>query len=216
MKRINTALSSSCERKILHSLALMTPNFVTPDVLTLLAFISALCIGISYFFVKEHMWLLLIINFLLVTHWLADGLDGCVARVRNKERNKYGYYVDHLSDIVSLVFVLGGLLFSSLIQTKSWLIVLIFCLLMYAHTFLLAAISKRFNLSFGIFGPTEMRIALIVINFFIFFSHNPVFSFFTLTGTLTDILGVIGAFVLGSVFLCQAFSTVVYLYQTDK
>ncbi|MEJ2368879.1 MAG: CDP-alcohol phosphatidyltransferase family protein, partial [Acidobacteriota bacterium] len=33
-----------------------------------------------------------------VLNWFGDSLDGTLARVRNQQRPKYGYYLDHLVD----------------------------------------------------------------------------------------------------------------------
>ena len=48
----------------------------------------------------------------LGVNWFGDSLDGTVARVRNQQRPMYGFYVDHVIDIVGAVFLLGGLALS--------------------------------------------------------------------------------------------------------
>jgi archaetidylinositol phosphate synthase len=44
----------------------------------------------------------------LALNWFGDSLDGTLARVRRAERPRYGFYVDHVLDIVG--FDLGGVL----------------------------------------------------------------------------------------------------------
>jgi phosphatidylglycerophosphate synthase len=42
-------------------------------------------------------------------NWFGDSLDGTVARVRNCQRPRYGFYVDHVLDTLGTLFVLAGL-----------------------------------------------------------------------------------------------------------
>jgi len=39
--------------------------------------------------------------------WAGDSLDGTLARVRNKQRPRYGFYVDHIVDCLGALFLLG-------------------------------------------------------------------------------------------------------------
>ena len=41
-----------------------------------------------------------------------DGLDGTLARVRNRQRPRYGFYVDHVIDSFGAIFLCGGLALS--------------------------------------------------------------------------------------------------------
>src|SRR5688500_19182991 len=43
---------------------------------------------------------------LLGANWFGDSLDGTLARVRRHERPRYGYYVDHVLDALSMLFIL--------------------------------------------------------------------------------------------------------------
>ena len=45
----------------------------------------------------------------LAVNWFGDSLDGTLARVRQHERPRYGFYVDHVLDAVGILFVVGGL-----------------------------------------------------------------------------------------------------------
>ena len=53
---------------------------------------------------------LLLVIPLLALNWFGDSLDGTLARVRNRERPRYGYYVDHVLDAVGLRVLFGGLM----------------------------------------------------------------------------------------------------------
>lgn len=45
-------------------------------------------------------------------NWLGDSLDGTLARFRKRERPRYGFYVDHITDTIAAFFLMGGLAFS--------------------------------------------------------------------------------------------------------
>ena len=45
----------------------------------------------------------------LALNWLGDSLDGTLARVRNHQRPNYGYYVDHVIDILGATLLFSGL-----------------------------------------------------------------------------------------------------------
>ena len=53
---------------------------------------------------------LLLVIPLLALNWFGDSLDGTLARVRNQERPRYGYYVDHVLDAVGFAVLFGGLM----------------------------------------------------------------------------------------------------------
>ena len=44
-----------------------------------------------------------------MVHWLGDSLDGTLARVRQSERPRYGYYLDHLVDAFATAAIGIGL-----------------------------------------------------------------------------------------------------------
>ena len=43
----------------------------------------------------------------LAINWFGDSLDGTVARVRNCQRPRYGFYVDHVLDTIGILFLLA-------------------------------------------------------------------------------------------------------------
>ena len=47
---------------------------------------------------------------LLVVNWFGDSLDGTLARVRHHERPRYGFYVDHVLDVLCILFIFAGLM----------------------------------------------------------------------------------------------------------
>ena len=99
---------------------------------------------------------------LLALNWFGDSLDGTVARVRNRQRPRYGYYVDHVVDIVGAVALFGGLALSGGMQPLLAMALLVAYVAAMAEVFLATHVTHVFRLaSFG-FGPTELRLVLAV------------------------------------------------------
>jgi phosphatidylglycerophosphate synthase len=95
-------------------------------------------------------------------NWFGDSLDGTVARVRKHERPRYGFYVDHVLDIVGISFLLTGLACSGFMTPVIALSLLVAYLLVSGEVFLATAVRGVFRMSFAGVGPTELRILLSV------------------------------------------------------
>ena len=162
----------------------LLPDWVTPDQLTLLAFLSAVGGFCFYIFAFQNLNLLWFVNICLVVHWFADGLDGNLARYRNRQRPNYGYYIDHALDTATAVLFLGGLEASALTSSSAWGWVLAFMLLSMVHVFLKTKVTGEFHFSIQKVGPTEARLLLIFVNTIIIFIGNPQFIFSNFTKLL--------------------------------
>jgi hypothetical protein len=58
-------------------------------------------------------------NVFIFLNWLGDSLDGTLARVRNQQRPRYGFYVDHMADTWGAFALMTGLAVSGYMH---WLI----------------------------------------------------------------------------------------------
>lgn len=189
VRRINFAVTAQIEERILTRIAPVVPSWVSADMLTILAFVSAFMGGIFYMFVENNPVFLHIINLCLLVHWIGDSLDGRIARLRNQSRPRYGYYVDHMLDTTSAALFLGGMTTSALTLTTAWVWVLSLLLLSMVHVFLKAKIRRSFELSIQQLGPTEARIGLGIVNGIIFFVGNPMYILFDIPFRLLDMIG---------------------------
>src|SRR5690242_11898075 len=90
-QRANSSILSSLEKRLLIWIAERLPAWVNSDHLTALGFVSLIATGVMYW----HMSLIWAIVFLGL-NWFGDSLDGTLARVRNRQRPRYGFYVDHI------------------------------------------------------------------------------------------------------------------------
>jgi len=140
------------------------PSWVKPDHLTLLGFGAMLVAGASYGMAKWWPPALLIVNLCLAINWFGDSLDGTLARTRNKQRPRYGFYVDHIIDAFGILFIICGLALSGYMTWVIALALLVVYFLISIDVYLATYTIGTFKLSFYKFSPTELRILLAIGN----------------------------------------------------
>src|SRR5512133_597116 len=110
--RIQQSLSANIEKRVLVWMAERTPVWIGPDHLTILGFAAQMMAGASYALALwNRFWVIAVIAFLAL-NWLGDSLDGTLARVRQRQRPRYGFYIDHILDSIGSVALMGGLALS--------------------------------------------------------------------------------------------------------
>jgi phosphatidylglycerophosphate synthase len=144
---------------------------------------------------RRALWLVVVA---LALNWFGDSLDGTLARVRRAERPRYGFYVDHVLDIVGATLLFAGLACSSFMSPAVALALLIAYLLVAGEVFLATAVRGVFRMSFAGFGPTELRILLAVGAIALF--RDPHVALGPLTVRLFDLGGVVAIAGLGVAF----------------
>jgi len=168
-KRIQRSFVAAAEKRALVWLADRTPDWVNPDYLTLLGFGAQVMAGVSYALAKgNRVWLVGVIGFLAL-NWLGDSLDGTLARVRHRQRPRYGFYVDHMIDSIGGLCLMSGLAFSGFMHPYVAIGLLLAYLLLSIQSYLAAYTMGEFQLSFWSFGPTELRILLAIGNTALFY-----------------------------------------------
>jgi archaetidylinositol phosphate synthase len=172
--RIHNALTSNPEKRALIWLAERTPRSVSPDHLTLLGFLAQVMAGVSYALAASNRYWLLAGIVFLALNWLGDSLDGTLARVRQQQRPRYGFYVDHIVDSFGGLALMGGLALSGYMHPYIAIGLLIAFLLLSIQSYLATYALGEFQLSFWNFGPTELRILLSIGNLALLF-HPMVF-----------------------------------------
>jgi phosphatidylglycerophosphate synthase len=140
------------------------PPWVKPDHLTLLGFGAMLVAGGCYALAKWWAPALLIVNLCLAINWFGDSLDGTLARTRNKQRPRYGFYVDHIIDAFGILSILCGLALSGYMTWTIALAVLVTYFMISIEVYLATYTIGTFKISFYKFSPTELRILLAVGN----------------------------------------------------
>jgi phosphatidylglycerophosphate synthase len=184
---------SPIEKRCLIWIAERLPRWVTSDRLTLLALLAMVGCGASYWLARTSPAGLWFANLSLAVNWFGDSLDGTVARVRNRQRPRYGFYVDHIVDAFGACALFGGLALSGYMTPVVALAVLAAYLLVSAEIYLATYCLGTFRISFMKMGPTELRLLLVAGNFALMLTNNPVPIVFGHAERLFDIGGVIGA-----------------------
>jgi len=162
--REQRSLMAPFDRVCLGWLARNMPGWVKSDHLTLLGLGAMLVAGICYALANRWPLLLLAVNFCLALNWFGDSLDGTLARHRNKQRPRYGFYVDHIIDAFGILFVLCGLAISGYMSWTIALATLVVYFLLSIDVYLATYTIGTFRLSFYKFSPTELRILLAIGN----------------------------------------------------
>lgn len=160
--RAQQSLTASIERKALRWLASRTPESIGPDHLTALGFAAQLFAGASYAMARWNKYALLLVIAFIAANWLGDSLDGTLARHRERLRPRYGFYVDHMVDTFGATFLVAGLAISKYMHWQIAVATLVAFLVLSVETYLASYTLHEFRLSHGIFGPTELRIVLII------------------------------------------------------
>jgi phosphatidylglycerophosphate synthase len=163
-RRVNQALTARIEKRALTWMAERAPRWVSSDQLTLLGLAAQIGAGICYALARWDRRALLLVIVCLALNWLGDSLDGTLARVRRQERPRYGFYVDHVVDILGSVALMCGLGASGLLHWPTAMAMLIAFLVLSSESYLATYTLSCFQLSQGIFGPTEIRILLVLGN----------------------------------------------------
>jgi phosphatidylglycerophosphate synthase len=152
------------EAFVLPRLARALPAWVLPDHLTALAGIAALgtgtCLALSG---QSPLWLWGANAWLLV-HWLGDSLDGTLARERRIERPRYGFYLDHLMDMLSVAAIFVGFGLSPYLSWSVALTMIVSYYLVAIHTHLQLETLGTYEIALGGIGPTEGRLFFMLCN----------------------------------------------------
>jgi archaetidylinositol phosphate synthase len=211
--RIHDSITSVPERQALLWLASRMPAVINSDHLTLLGFAAMFLAGCSYALARWNPWGLTLATLCLAVNWLGDSLDGTLARFRNRQRPRYGFYVDHIIDSFGALFLMGGLAASGYVDWRIAMGMLVAFLLLSIETYLATYTLGVFRLSFARFGPTEIRILLALGNFALFFHPHA-----RVPGTSYRLLDVGGAIAMALMFLMAliaAISHTITLYRKE-
>jgi phosphatidylglycerophosphate synthase len=190
-RRVNQAVTAAIEKRALRWMAERAPAWVSSDKLTLLGLCAQIGAGACYALSRYDRRALLLVILCLALNWLGDSMDGTLARVRRQQRPRYGFYVDHMVDIFGSVALMCGLGYSGFLHWQTAIAMLVAFLLLSSESYLATYTLSRFELSRGFFGPTEIRILLILGNLALL--RNPYSTLFGHRVLLFDLGGTIAA-----------------------
>src|SRR5919107_892585 len=161
----STSLLSPLERRVAARVVPRIPAWLGTHHLTLLTL--AWCAGLAgfgYLARGDARWLWGS-SAMIALQWVTDFFDGKVGKHRGTGLVKWGFYMDHLLDYAFLCAVVGAYAFvlPERAHLSLFLVLAVFGGFM-VNSFLAFAATGRFHISHGKLGPTEFRLALVVVN----------------------------------------------------
>ena len=209
--RVHHAVTASAEKRLLVWIAERLPAWVNSDHLTSLGAIGLLGVGACYW--AGGAALAAVIP-LLVLNWFGDSLDGTLARVRNRQRPRYGYYVDHVLDAVGFVALFGGLILGGHMSPVLGLGFVTSYFLLVVEIALATHARGTFKMSAWGMGPTELRILLALGTLQLM--RSDFLPMFGNQWLLFDVGGAVGIAGLLLTFVVSAVTNGVALYREER
>lgn len=164
-KKVGKSVLHGIEQRFINWAVPKVPRSIETYHLTLATIpISILIIVFSFLAVNDIRWFWGV-SVMIFLQWLTDSLDGAVGRARNTGLIRWGYYMDHLLDYFFLASIMIG--YMILLPDKSkWLFFFVFALVagFMVNSFLSMAATNKFRIAHLGIGPTEIRLAFIVVN----------------------------------------------------
>ncbi len=190
------------------------PAWLNSDHLTALGLFGNALGGFGYVLAGRNPAWLHFVNLSLFVNWFGDSLDGTLARVRNRLRPRYGFYLDHLVDALGALFLLVGLAASGLVSERIALALLVAYYLLSINMYLATCSLGVFKISYGILGGTELRVLLAAVNLVVL--AHPRVMLMGRSWLVFDLLAGFGAIGVAVVALRSAAQVTKRLYQEER
>ena len=145
-------------RSVFPRLADRVPPWVSPNAITVAGVLAAVAAGVAVALAGRAPALLLLGALLVLVNWVADTLDGIVAR-RRGQSSRLGDFLDHAFDAVTVAALTVGPAFSGLVHPTLSLLQGVLILLGFAFTYKGEQATGVYELL--ALGPTEIRFALV-------------------------------------------------------
>ncbi|MEZ5286974.1 MAG: CDP-alcohol phosphatidyltransferase family protein [Vicinamibacterales bacterium] len=212
--RDNSGLLARLEKRTLIWLAHRLPRRMHSDHLSAIGLLGMMGVGAAFAAGGTYTWALPLVVVALAVNWFGDSLDGTLARVRNHQRPRYGYYVDHALDIFGTTFLFAGMAIGGWMSPVVAMALLAAYVAVMAEVFLATAVRGVFKMSFMGFGPTELRVVLGIGALALM--RNPQVHVGPLgTFPLFDVGGVVATLGLAAAFLVSAVQNGRALYREE-
>lgn len=198
--RIQTSLLNAAEKRALVWLAYRQPRWMTSDILTYIGVAGALLCGLGFALSSIDINYLWLSSLGLVINWYGDSLDGTLARVRGTQRPKYGFFIDHSIDAITITMMCLGAGLSPLLRLDVALAVLASYLILSVYTYVCTICTNQMRLTYGKLGPTEFRLIIIIAN--TLFIYTPWHTLhYTFGGVVMGLFDLIALAVVGIIMI---------------
>jgi archaetidylinositol phosphate synthase len=214
VRQHNSILAAS-EKRVLVWIASRLPRWINSDHLSALGLAAMAGAGVSFYVAQADPFVgAVLIVLCLLLNWFGDSLDGTLARVRNQQRPRYGYYLDHVVDLAGTALLFAGLGASGFMSPLIAALVVAAFFLVSAETYLATHSRGVFKMAFLGVGPTELRILMAAGA--IALITSPTVSVFGLGPMrLWDLGGVIAAIGMTVTFLISSVRNITALYHEE-
>jgi phosphatidylglycerophosphate synthase len=213
--RAQASFLAPVEKRCLVWMARRTPGWIGSDHLTALGLAAMLGAGLSYWYARWNsagLWLAILC---LAVNWLGDSLDGTLARVRNRQRPRYGFYVDHVVDAFGTLFLMVGLGLSGHMAHGVAIGLLVAYFMLSIEVYLATYAIGTFHLSFWKFSPTELRILLMAGNIALLCGRHTA-RLFGHSYRLFDVGGALGIAGMALMLVWAVVRHTAYLYRAER
>ena len=211
-QREQTSILAPLERAALYGFARRMPAWVNSDHLSVLGLAGMIGAGACYALTKRNPLMLHLVNVFIFLNWFGDSLDGTLARYRDRQRPRYGFYVDHIIDTYGILFLLFGMASSGYMSQRVAAAVLISYFMLAINSYLAAYSIGIFKISQWKLGPTELRLLLMIGNVFLFYRPRVYHHRYL----LFDVGGVIAAFGMSLMLVVLSIQHTHTLYKLER
>ncbi len=198
--RFSNSLLGGVEGAFIDWFTQRAPVWVTPDMLSGIGFAGALLTFCGYVLSRLSPSYLWVASAGLLINWFGDSTDGGLARYRHMERPRYGLFLDHSVDSISMVLVFLGGGLSPYVRLSVALLALSGYLLLSIFVYLNTLVTQVFQLSFSRIGPTEARALLVAGNSIALWAGRP------------EVTTPIGVFILYELLMIAVAAVLFFLY----
>ena len=163
--KVSTSILTPLERRLASRVLPRIPSWLETYHLTMLTLVwSGGILLFSYLAATNIRWLWMV-SLLILLQYFTDHYDGKVGRYRGTGLVRWGYYMDHFLDYIFLCSLIIGYAFILPERSRYQILIMLAIFAGYeVSTFLAFAATDRLRITYLKFGPTEFRLALIIIN----------------------------------------------------
>lgn len=219
-KKIDNTITSGFRRWLLRKYAPGLSRIFHPTTLNVIGFAGFFIAGLCFFLSSYNKFWVIGAALGILMHLFADEFDGEVARIR-KVTSEHGYYMDHMMDMVGILFVFLGLALSPLMHVSIAFGIVIVYYLISISVFLTTYVVGNFKISFVRLGPREIQLMIVIVAILSLIFDYPFVLFNSGVRTigkvtLFDGVGVVCLFALIVIVVHTITDTIYYLKRFEK
>jgi len=169
--KVGESILAGPEKRLVAALVPRVPRWIETYHLTLLTLLWSAFVVLFGWLARENLNWLWGSSVMIAAQYLTDLLDGAVGRRRNTGLVKWGFFMDHFLDYIFLCSLILAYYIVAPPGYDVWFIAILGLTAgQMVHSFLAFAATNEFRIAFAGVGPTEARIAFIIINTIVIFT----------------------------------------------